>query len=84
MKKKTEKRHRSTNLPRIWVPLATCPACGSDRLKSYASIGQGDESRLKYSQCKTCGQRFKIILEKPLPNFQSLDSGGKSVVEREI
>lgn len=47
----------------VFATLPKCPSCGGVRHKSYRSIDQGDGSRMKWTTCQTCGEKFILILE---------------------
>lgn len=49
--------------PVVFASLARCPACGGTKHKSYRSLDQGDGSRMKWTECKSCGEKFIVILE---------------------
>jgi len=40
-----------------------CPECGGTEHKSYRSVEQADGSRMKWTTCKSCGEKFIVILE---------------------
>src|SRR3954454_7789911 len=54
-----------TGMPYVFGILIRCPnpECGATRHNPYGSHDQGDGSRLQYTTCKTCGLKFKVILE---------------------
>mgnify|MGYP000904673283 FL=1 len=57
-----EKKQRPS--PRyVFVERPRCPACGGVRLRAYGTVTQSDSSKMQYSQCKTCGEKFRIIFE---------------------
>jgi len=40
-----------------------CPACGSPRLRSYATRHQGDKTLTRYSRCRDCLTKLILVLE---------------------
>lgn len=47
----------------LFLERPRCPECGSTRLRTYRSVEQEDGTRLRYSECLTCGCRLRIVLE---------------------
>jgi len=47
----------------VYASLPRCPACGGTEHRSYRSVDQGDGSRMKWTACKACGEKFVVILE---------------------
>lgn len=47
----------------VFVELPRCPECGGTRHRAYRSVEQGDGSRMKWTECKTCHEKFIVILE---------------------
>ena len=59
-------RKRRQRLNTFTYPRPRCPFCGCAILRKYRSItNQGDGSALSWVRCgnKSCGHRFRILLE---------------------
>lgn len=39
-----------------------CPRCGSYSLFCYRSCHNGDGTRTKWTQCRECAHRFRVII----------------------
>ena len=60
MKAEAPERER---LPYAYFPRPRCPLCNSPDLKIYKTVDNGDGSIVRYSKCRSCGEKFKLILE---------------------
>ena len=40
-----------------------CPACTSRELKAYRSVERSTGSRFIHTLCKTCGEKFYLVIE---------------------
>jgi transposase-like protein len=47
----------------IHIERTRCPACLSTNVKVYGTIDQGDGSLLRYTRCRACATKFRVIAE---------------------
>lgn len=51
------------DVPEIYIERPRCPACLSTDVKVYGTLDQGDGSLLRYTRCRACKTKFKVIAE---------------------
>ena len=57
------RRQKRNDRPIVFVPRPRCPGCGMTDIDVRSSLAQGDGSQLRYCRCRSCGERFKVVLE---------------------
>lgn len=49
--------------PIIFIRRVKCPGCHSTNHATIRSINQGDGSRLLWKTCRTCQEKFFVVVE---------------------
>lgn len=50
----------------VYVELATCPTCGSARLRAYKTLPrEADGARSRYTRCLDCAARCIVVAVPP-------------------
>lgn len=53
----------------VFTQAAQCPTCRSSRFHVYRTCPpETDGTVTRYVQCRECGERFKLITERPEPD----------------
>ncbi len=47
----------------VFVERPRCPRCGSSSHRAYRSVEQCDGSRMKWTVCQACREKFIVVLE---------------------
>lgn len=63
MKPAAAKTDRRAEPLYVHVARPRCPGCSSPNLLSYKTVEQGDGTLLRYSLCRDCHAKCKVILE---------------------
>lgn len=66
-----------SDVPCVFIVAPACPHCGALRPATMRSVSNGDGSITRLSTCRTCLQRFKVVVEPPEPTADPKFGGSR-------
>ncbi len=63
MKQTTAPPDAAECLRYVYITRAKCPSCGGADLHTIRSTDQGDGTRQKRTQCRSCFHKFYVVIE---------------------